>query len=93
MSSGQFTERSKSGDLLLFRGFEFPAKCQRYFTTSHYDHVALLVKRYYELEVYETTSAQVYFWVFCHTIFFILLKFYLFLNNFRAAKYYLGDFS
>lgn len=59
MSSSQFAERSKSGDLLLFRGFEFPAKCQRYYTTSHYDHVALLVKRYFELEVYETTSAQV----------------------------------
>jgi hypothetical protein len=59
MSSNQFLERSKSGDLLLFRGFEVPAKCQRFFTNSNYDHVALLVKRYLELEVYETTSIQV----------------------------------
>jgi hypothetical protein len=59
MSSNQFYERSKSGDLLLFRGFEFPAKCQRFFTNSQYDHVALLVKKYFELEVYETTSIQV----------------------------------
>lgn len=64
MSSSQFIERSKSGDLLLFRGFEFPARCQRFFTTSQYDHVALLVKRFFDLEVYETTSVQVNFLIF-----------------------------
>ena len=59
MSGDQFLRKAKSGDLLLFRGFELPAKCQRYYTASHYDHVALLVKRFNELEIYETTSMQV----------------------------------
>ena len=59
MSAEQFVKKSKTGDLMLFRGYEFPAQCQRFFTGSHYDHVALLIKKYTELEVYETTSVQV----------------------------------
>jgi hypothetical protein len=59
MSAQQFATKSKTGDIMLFRGYEFPAKCQRCCTGAHYDHVALLIKKYTELEVYESTSLQV----------------------------------
>jgi len=59
MSAQQFATKSKTGDIMLFRGYEFPAKCQRCCTGAHYDHVALLIKKYTELEVYESTSQQV----------------------------------
>lgn len=56
MTESQFTDNSQTGDLLIFRGFECPAKCQRAFTGAHYDHVALLVKKKGSLFVYESTS-------------------------------------
>ena len=59
MSAEQFSKKSKTGDIMLFRGYEFPARCQRCCTGAHYDHVALLIKKYTELEVYESTSLQV----------------------------------
>jgi hypothetical protein len=59
MSGDEFAKKSKSGDLILFRGYEYPAKCQRCCTGSDYDHVALLIKKFIDLEVYETTSIQV----------------------------------
>lgn len=59
MFEEQFCERAKTGDLLIFRGFEFGARCQRLFTGSQYDHVALLVKRNNILNVYESTSKDV----------------------------------
>jgi hypothetical protein len=55
----EFKEKAKTGDLLIFRGFECPAKCQRCFTGAHYDHVALLYKKYDILSVYESTSKEV----------------------------------
>lgn len=51
-----FREKAKTGDMLLFRGFEFPAVCQRCFTGAMYDHVALLQKTNNMLYVYESTS-------------------------------------
>jgi len=36
MTEKQFSEKSKTGDILLFRGFEFPSKCQRFFTQAEY---------------------------------------------------------
>ncbi len=59
MYERQFTDRVKTGDLLIFRGFECPAKCQRCFTGSHYDHLALLVRRNDQVFVYESTSKDV----------------------------------
>ena len=56
MFENEFVDKAKTGDLLIFRGFECPAKCQRFFTGSQYDHVALLFKRNGILFVYESTS-------------------------------------
>ena len=36
MTEKEFQEKAKTGDLLLFRGYEFPAKCQRFFTKAYY---------------------------------------------------------
>jgi len=36
MSEKEFVDKSKTGDLLLFRGFEFSGKCQRFFTQAEY---------------------------------------------------------
>jgi len=40
----QFQKRVESGDILLFRGQDAPAKLQRAATGALYDHVALLIK-------------------------------------------------
>ena len=56
ISSSEFAKKAKSGDCLIFRGFECPAKCQRCFTRAEYDHVALLQRRNDVLYVYESTS-------------------------------------
>ena len=56
MKEPDFKENAKTGDLLIFRGFEFAARCQRCFTGAHYDHVALLVRINDYLCVYESTS-------------------------------------
>lgn len=73
ISEAEFTFRAKTGDILLFKGFETQAACQRCVTKSKYDHVALLYKKRGCLYVYESTSTDgcirrlwrefiVYFW-------------------------------
>lgn len=56
MTEKEFRETAKTGDMLLFRGFEYPAVCQRCLTGAKYDHVALLQKTNNMLYVYESTS-------------------------------------
>ena len=51
-----FEEIAKTGDILLFRGFEKHSKCQRSLTGADYDHVALLVRQGLILYVYESTG-------------------------------------
>ena len=54
----QFFMNAKTGDILIFRGFECPARMQRFYTGSEYDHVALLVRKDGTLFVYEATSRE-----------------------------------
>ena len=56
ISYNEFESKSKTGDILLFRGLEFPAKLQRCYTKNEYDHVAILHKKNGFLYVYEATS-------------------------------------
>ena len=58
ITSKEFEEKAKTGDILIFRGFEFAAKLQRFYTKSEYDHVALLTKDNGILYVYEATSKE-----------------------------------
>ena len=51
-----FEEIAKTGDILLFRGFQKHSKCQRSLTGADYDHVALLVRQGLILYVYESTG-------------------------------------
>jgi hypothetical protein len=51
-----FEEIAKTGDILLFRGFQKHSKCQRGLTGADYDHVALLVRQGIILYVYESTG-------------------------------------
>ena len=51
-----FEEIAKTGDILLFRGFQKHSKCQRSFTGADYDHVALIVRQGIILYVYESTG-------------------------------------
>ncbi len=59
MFEPEFKAKAKTGDLLIFRGFECPARCQRFFTGADYDHIALLYRKHDELFVYESTSKDV----------------------------------
>lgn len=52
----EFLSKVKTGDVLVFRGLECPAKSQRFFTRAEYDHVGLLLKRGIDVWVYEATS-------------------------------------
>ena len=56
ISFNEFEYKSKTGDILLFRGLECPAKLQRVYTKNEYDHVAILHKKNGFLYVYEATS-------------------------------------
>ena len=58
LSHLEFEKKAKTGDILIFRGFECPAKLQRCYTHSEYDHVALLIRRNGVLNVYEATSKE-----------------------------------
>jgi hypothetical protein len=51
-----FEEIAKTGDILLFKGFQKHSKCQRTFTRADYDHVALLVRQGTILYVFESTG-------------------------------------
>lgn len=56
MKLGEFEYYAKTGDILLFRGFECSAKLQRFYTKSIYDHVAILFRKNGILYVYEATA-------------------------------------
>ena len=56
MKLGDFEYYAKTGDILLFRGFECSAKIQRFYTKSIYDHVAILFRKNGILYVYEATA-------------------------------------
>ena len=56
MKASEFEYKAKTGDILLFKGFECPARLQRFYTKNEYDHVAILKKKNGILYVYEATS-------------------------------------
>ena len=56
IKASEFEYKAKTGDLLLFKGFEFSAKLQRFYTKKEYDHVAILRKKNGILYVYEATT-------------------------------------
>ena len=56
MRVAQFEYKAKTGDLLLFRGFDCPSKIQRCYSKNKYDHVALMCKKNGILYAYEATS-------------------------------------
>ena len=58
MKVAQFEYKAKTGDLLLFRGFDCPSTIQRCYTKNKYDHVALISKKNGILYVYEATSKE-----------------------------------
>lgn len=69
----KFLKWAKTGDVIIFRGNECPARCQRCFTQADYDHVGLFIKKEQGLFVFESTSKDgvklrpwiefvVYFW-------------------------------
>lgn len=53
-----FSGTAHTGDILLFRGFQFKNSLQRLITRGEYDHVALIVRRDNHLYVYETLSKE-----------------------------------
>ncbi len=56
IKASEFEYKAKTGDILLFKGFEFSAKLQRLYTKKDYDHVAILRKKNGILYVYEATT-------------------------------------
>jgi len=56
ISESDYIKESKTGDLLIFKGFDCPSTCQRCLTGAEYDHIALLIKTNDILKVYESTS-------------------------------------
>lgn len=48
-----FVKEASSCDILLFKSFTSTSKCQRCFTKSDYDHIALLVKNENNLKIYD----------------------------------------
>lgn len=53
MSEEQFKTQADTGDILLFRSNQAVSKITRGFTSSHFDHVAMLLK-------FETDPDEVY---------------------------------
>ena len=51
-----FENVAKTGDLLLFKGFDKKSKLQRFYTKSEFDHVALLMRFNNVLFLYEATN-------------------------------------
>ena len=58
ISTLEFENIAKTGDIILFQGSECPANCQRFFTRDEYDHVALVKKSYSIISIYEATSIR-----------------------------------
>ena len=56
IKASEFEYKAKTGDLLLFKGFDCPSNLQRCYTRNEYDHIALLCRKHGILFVYEATS-------------------------------------
>ena len=56
ISYNEFEYKSKTGDILLFKGLSYPSKLQRCYTKNEYDHVAILHKKNGFLYFYDATS-------------------------------------
>lgn len=48
-----FVKEANSCDIILFKSFTSTSKCQRCFTKSEYDHIALLIKTENNLKIYD----------------------------------------
>ena len=48
-----FVKEAKTCDIILFKSFTSASKCQRCFTQSEYDHIALLIKSDNNLKIYD----------------------------------------
>ena len=53
-----FFSEAKTCDVLLFRSFCLCSACQRCITKGEYDHIALLIKYFNDLYVYESTGRE-----------------------------------
>ena len=94
-----FSKIAKTGDFILFRNKSYSSQFQRFLTQGQYDHIALLIKLYNELYVYETTGKDgvvlrrwsefiYYYWfVFSEKIVFRKL-----LCSLEAKKKYIKDY-
>ena len=51
-----FESNAKTGDLLLFKGFDSCANMQRLYTCDNYDHVAIIIKENSKIKIFESTS-------------------------------------
>ena len=51
-----FENVAKTGDILLFKGFDKKSKLQRFYTKSEFDHVALLIRFNNVLYLYDATN-------------------------------------
>ena len=58
ISTLEFENIAKTGDIILFQGSECPSNCQRFFTRDEYDHVALVKKSGGFISIYEATSIR-----------------------------------
>lgn len=52
----EFLSKANTGDVLIFRGIDCPAPCQRFFTGDEYDHVAMVKRTETNLFIYEATT-------------------------------------
>lgn len=54
----QLENLARTGDVLLFKGYDTEGKFQRFITGADYDHVALFIKNNDGLNVYEATGKE-----------------------------------
>ena len=52
----KFALEANSGDIILFKGYSNDSKFQRFLTSADYDHVGIMVKNKYGLNLYESTG-------------------------------------
>ena len=52
----KFALEANSGDIILFKGYSNDSKFQRFLTGADYDHVGIMVKNKYGLNLYESTG-------------------------------------
>jgi hypothetical protein len=58
MSEVEFQYKAKTGDVLIFRGYDCYSKLQRCLTRSQYDHVGIVIKSNGVLFVYDATMVE-----------------------------------